>query len=102
MGVPMGGTADSLNDRIYDIPILQQQAGTFYNFGELEPASLDGRVFRDYENTGQYNPAAGDYGISGVLITLRGIDDPRRLRSRNHANDRRRNLFVRHPSARYL
>ena len=43
------------------------------DFGELEPASLAGSVFRDDDNSGAQNGA--EPGIAGVVLTLSGTND---------------------------
>jgi hypothetical protein len=39
------------------------------------PSTLDGRVFDDRDNDGQYEPGDGDVGLEGVPVTLAGADD---------------------------
>jgi uncharacterized repeat protein (TIGR01451 family)/fimbrial isopeptide formation D2 family protein len=71
-GAPGGGTT-TVNDRIADITLTPGMASLNNNFGELRPASLSGRVYRDDNNDGI--PDAGEPGIGGVTITLTGTDD---------------------------
>ncbi|OWK41907.1 Fibronectin type III domain protein [Fimbriiglobus ruber] len=46
---------------------------TGYNFAELEPASISGRVFSDLNNDGLFQPGEGP--IAGVTVVLTGTDD---------------------------
>jgi fimbrial isopeptide formation D2 family protein/uncharacterized repeat protein (TIGR01451 family) len=68
----LGGDT-SLNDRIAGITLTFGAASLNNNFGELRPASLSGRVYRDDNNNGI--PDTGEPGIGGVTITLTGTDD---------------------------
>jgi fimbrial isopeptide formation D2 family protein/uncharacterized repeat protein (TIGR01451 family) len=68
----LGGDT-SVNDRIASIVLPSGAASLNNNFGELRPASLSGRVYRDDNNDGI--PDAGEPGIGGVTITLTGTDD---------------------------
>lgn len=49
------------------------QAATGYNFGEIQPASVSGRVYHDHDDDGRID--AGETGIAGVTITLTGNAD---------------------------
>jgi protocatechuate 3,4-dioxygenase beta subunit len=51
---------------------LSATAGTEYNFGEIGPSSIAGRVYLDANKNGVID--AGDTGIAGVVITLLGDD----------------------------
>ncbi len=44
-----------------------------YNFGELQPASISGLVFQDFNLDGSFN--GSDSGLIGVTVTLTGTDD---------------------------
>jgi fimbrial isopeptide formation D2 family protein/uncharacterized repeat protein (TIGR01451 family) len=68
----LGGDT-SVNDRIASIVLPSGAASLNNNFGELRPASLSGRVYRDDDNDGI--PDTGEPGIGGVTITLTGTDD---------------------------
>jgi uncharacterized repeat protein (TIGR01451 family)/fimbrial isopeptide formation D2 family protein len=68
----LGGDT-TLNDRIASITLPPGAASLNNNFGELRPASLSGRVYRDDDNNGSLD--TGEPGISGVTITLTGTDD---------------------------
>ena len=68
----LGGDT-SLNDRIAGITLTFGAASLNNNFGELRPASLSGRVYRDDNNNG--TPDTGEPGIGGVTIILTGTDD---------------------------
>jgi len=48
-------------------------AGTGYDFGELAPATVAGRVFLDANDDGVKQP--GESGVPGVAVTLTGTDD---------------------------
>jgi hypothetical protein len=62
-----GGSVSS-NDRVTGIVLASNESATGYDFGELPPASLTGRVFADpNENCIQEN---GEPGIGGVQIDL--------------------------------
>ena len=71
-----GGTSNGPNgsnaNRIDTIVLGAGGTSTNNNFGEVRPASLAGRVYRDAD----YNNAAsaGDPGIAGVTVTLTGTD----------------------------
>ncbi|BDU16637.1 SdrD B-like domain-containing protein [Lysobacter auxotrophicus] len=47
--------------------------GTGYNFGEIQPASIAGSVFYDFNNDGLIN--GGEVGIASVTVTLTGTTD---------------------------
>jgi uncharacterized repeat protein (TIGR01451 family) len=73
--VPAGasnGPNGSNANRIDTIVLGTGGTSTSNNFGEVRPASLAGRVYRDAD----YNNAAsaGDPGIAGVTVTLTGTD----------------------------
>ena len=74
LGTPFGGSA-SMNDvfSALVIPLGTNAAGANYNFGELSPASVAATIFRDGNNDGLKN--GSDTGISGVTLTLTGLDD---------------------------
>ena len=66
-----GGTL--ANDKLSGIVLAQGQAGDAYNFGELAPASLAGRVYFDRDASG--TQTAGDVGISKAVVVLTSTDD---------------------------
>ncbi len=68
-----GGDATSVNDEISGIVIDYGEVSLDNTFGELAPASLSGAAFVDADNDGVRD--AGETGISGVTVTLTGIDD---------------------------
>ena len=70
-GVPVG-TAVNPGDLIRDIVIRQGQSGIDYNFGELLPASLAGRVHVDDNDNCLYDP--GERLLAGVTIRLLDVD----------------------------
>ncbi|MFP8834007.1 SdrD B-like domain-containing protein [Hydrogenophaga sp. XSHU_21] len=55
------------------------------NFGEVLPAEVSGRVYRDDNNNGVANGT--EPGIAGVTITLQGIDDLNQSISRTAVTD---------------
>jgi serine-aspartate repeat-containing protein C/D/E len=61
-----GGTAG--NDVISDIPLSAGTAATDYDFGEIKPASLSGKVFVDLDNDGAYD--SGETLLSDVTVFL--------------------------------
>ena len=66
-----GGTAHNPGDRITDVALLIARDGENYNFGELLPSSIGGRVFVDADHDWQFSP--GDPVIEGVAVEL--VDD---------------------------
>src|SRR5690606_13663271 len=66
-GVPVG-TAVNPGDLITGVNLRQGQTGVNYNFGELRPASLAGRVHLDANGNCTYDP--GEQLLSGVTIRL--------------------------------
>jgi len=74
-GTPFGGVVVA-NDVISDINIdcdPNAPSGVDYNFGELIPSSLCGKVYWDLNNDGI--PEPGEPGIAGVTVTLSGTDN---------------------------
>jgi|GEM_PF-850846 len=69
-----GGTAAApVADNISGMVLGSAVTATGYNFGELTPGSLSGRVYNDVNNNGAID--AGDAGIAGVSVTLTGSND---------------------------
>jgi len=66
-GVPVGAAVNP-GDLITSIAIRQGQTGIDYNFGELRPATLSGRVHVDANGDCLYDP--GELLLSGVMIRL--------------------------------
>jgi serine-aspartate repeat-containing protein C/D/E len=64
----LGGTAHNPGDLIDGVHLLGGQNGQNYDFGELLPCSLSGRVFLDYNGNAAYD--AGDTLLTGVTIRL--------------------------------
>ncbi len=60
------GTAG--NDIITSITLASGQSGIQYNFGEIEPVSISGRVFADMDNDDAFT--AGDTLLKGVTVKL--------------------------------
>ncbi|MFC3814382.1 SdrD B-like domain-containing protein [Lysobacter sp. GCM10012299] len=72
----LGGTATDLAttpSAISGIVTTAAVAGTGYNFGEIQPASIAGSVFYDFNNDGLID--GGEVGIAGVTVTLTGTTD---------------------------
>ena len=65
-----GGTAQNPGDSITDIQLLSGQIGEDYDFGELVPSSIEGRVIADLDGDCVFTP--GDTPLSGVIVHLRG------------------------------
>ncbi|MCC6124777.1 MAG: hypothetical protein IT426_07445 [Pirellulales bacterium] len=63
-----GGTAHNPGDRIDGVQLLGGQNGQNYDFGELLPCSIGGRVFADLNGNAAYD--AGDTLLVGVTIRL--------------------------------
>ncbi len=69
-----GGMAAAVpGDAISAITLPSNTPASGYNFGELRGASLAGVVFRDDNNDGAQQ--AGEPGVGGVSVRLRGVDD---------------------------
>lgn len=64
----LGGLAHNPGDAITQIRVSPADVGTDYDFGELLPASLSGRVYSDLNMNCQYDP--GEPGIPGVIVEL--------------------------------
>ncbi len=60
-------------DQFSGLVLTAGTAGVNNNFGELLPASLSGYVYLDANDDGVKQ--AGEPGLSGVTITLTGVDD---------------------------
>lgn len=58
-------------DRITSIPLLFGDSGINYNFGELLPGSIAGRVISDTNGDCVLDTSIGDRPLAGVLIELR-------------------------------
>ncbi len=56
-----------------NVSVAQNQTGTNYNFGEIQPLSLSGNVYADLNNDGNFD--AFERGVPGVTITLTGRND---------------------------
>ena len=63
-----GGVAHNPGDLIDSIPLASGVQATEYNFGELLPASISGRVYADMNNNSQYD--AGEPLLGDVTIYL--------------------------------
>lgn len=61
-------------DQINAITLNAGKNETGYNFAELTPSALAGKVYRDLDNDGVFDGGA-ETGVSGVTITLTGTDD---------------------------
>jgi uncharacterized repeat protein (TIGR01451 family) len=67
-----GGTVGS--NTVTAITIAKGEVLTGYNFGELLPPTMSGKVFMDADANG-VDTANAEVGIANVLITLTGLDD---------------------------
>lgn len=63
-----GGVAHNPGDRIDQIHLASGQAGEDYNFGELLPSTISGRVYVDMNTNCAYDP--GEPLLPGVTIHL--------------------------------
>ena len=63
-----GGLAQNPGDLIHSIPLNSGTAATDYNFGELLPAGIGGRVFADLNGNAALD--SGEPMLSGVTIFL--------------------------------
>ncbi|QDV69892.1 Serine-aspartate repeat-containing protein D precursor [Rosistilla carotiformis] len=62
------GRADNPGDRIVEITLKQGLAGVEYNFGELKPAQISGRVHVDTDGDCEIDP--DELMLSGVVVEL--------------------------------
>ena len=65
----LGGTAHNPGDSITGIHLNSGQSGEEYNFGEIVPSSISGRVIADANANGVFD--AGDHVLPGVTVHLR-------------------------------
>jgi len=72
-GMLIGGTSEDPTDAVAEILVGSGQNGTGYNFGELEPSSLSGYTYEDFNNDALVD--FNEYAIAGVTVTLNGTDD---------------------------
>ncbi len=63
-----GGSAQNPGDQIDDLRLISRQTGQRYNFGELMPASISGRVHADTNGNCLYDP--GEQFLADVTIEL--------------------------------
>jgi len=63
-----GGVAHNPGDLIDGVRLLSGQAGEEYNFGEIAPASISGRVIADRNGNCVYD--SGDELLAGVTVKL--------------------------------
>jgi hypothetical protein len=66
------GTATSAT-QISSIAMTSGQSGINYNFGDFKAVSISGTVYQDTNGNGLFD--AGEPGISGVPLTLTGINN---------------------------
>lgn len=64
-----GGTAQNPGDAMTGIRLTSGQAGVNYDFGELVPSTIRGRVIADANGNGRYD--AGEKLLSGVTVRLK-------------------------------
>jgi hypothetical protein len=67
----VGGVVE--DDEVSEIVLGAGQDGVGYDFGELRPGSISGKVFVDVDGDGVMQ--AGEAGAPDVLITLTGMND---------------------------
>ncbi len=67
-----GGTAQNPGDAITGIRLFSGQAGEDYDFGELLPSSIAGRVIADFDANCTYS--SGDVPLADVTVYLRNAD----------------------------
>jgi uncharacterized surface anchored protein len=67
----LGGTASA--NEVASVVIMTGNTGTNYNFGYVQPATLNGTVYDDLNDNGVYD--GSDTGIAGVTVTLTGSDN---------------------------
>lgn len=104
-GLDTAGTIDGITvgqainpgDKIRDIELRQGQIGLEYNFGELMPASLSGRVHVDTNDNCYYDE--GELLLSGVVIRL--FDDDGNEVARTTTNSEGRYSFTGLPPGTY-
>ena len=70
-GTALAGTAPEFD--AIAVTLVQNTAGTGYTFGELDPASISGSAYADFNNDGVRD--ANEPGINNVSIRLQGTDD---------------------------
>ncbi len=63
-----GGTAINPGDAIVGIQLSSGQSAADYDFGELVPSQISGRVFADRNNNGLFDP--GEPLLAGVTLQL--------------------------------
>jgi hypothetical protein len=71
----VNGTADgtaSSATQISAIALTSGQSGINYRFGVLQPVTVSGLVYADYDGNGAFN--LNDLGIGGVTLTLSGTN----------------------------
>ena len=66
-----GGTAQNPGDSITGIQLLSGQIGEDYDFGEIVPSSIAGRVIADSDGNCVFTP--GDIPLAGVTVHLRDV-----------------------------
>ncbi|QGJ68626.1 Hypothetical protein PBC10988_2870 [Planctomycetales bacterium 10988] len=67
------GGQSLMNDEFSNIVLIPGNNGTDYNFADLLPDFISGRVYVDFDNDGIDD--LGEPGIPGVTLFLTGIDD---------------------------
>lgn len=68
----LGGVADNPGDAIRQVTIEYGETGVDYDFGELLPGSISGRVHADENGNCEYDP--GELPLSGVVVDLLDVD----------------------------
>ncbi len=67
----LGGVATAY--RFSSVVVTSDNQGVNYNFGWLKPASITGFIYADANQNTQFD--AGDRGVVGLYVLLRGVDD---------------------------
>ncbi len=70
----LSGIADKPGDTIRGVEIGWADMGTDFNFGELLPGSIAGRVHTDIVTDCVFDVAAGEIGLAGIQIDLLATD----------------------------
>jgi serine-aspartate repeat-containing protein C/D/E len=68
IGGTIKGTAHNPGDLIDAVPLVSGDTGVHYDFGELQPASISGRVYADLNNTATFDST--DTPLAGVTVKL--------------------------------
>ena len=71
LGSVMGQLSGEVgNDEFRMVSLLEGTAGLNYNFGELKPGSISGKVHADLNGNCVFEPSDGEHPLAGVAIEL--------------------------------